>query len=57
VTKLWQLSDGSCYHTLDGCDYQVVSANFSPDGEKVVTAPLDETAKVWCAKASASILV
>ncbi|MGK7943198.1 MAG: WD40 repeat domain-containing protein [Microcystaceae cyanobacterium] len=33
--------------TLEGHQHWVINAQFSPDGEKIVTASWDKTAKVW----------
>lgn len=51
--KVWDVSTGKLLHTLDAGDGYCSSANFSPDGKKIVTTSIygDSTAtdkiKVW----------
>eukprot|EP00931_Biecheleriopsis_adriatica_P005791 TRINITY_DN10727_c0_g1_i5.p1 TRINITY_DN10727_c0_g1~~TRINITY_DN10727_c0_g1_i5.p1 ORF type:complete len:205 (-),score=39.77 TRINITY_DN10727_c0_g1_i5:183-797(-) len=49
TAKLWSASSGECLHTLQGHTDDVMSAVFSPDGQKVLTASSDGTAKLWSA--------
>ncbi len=42
--------------TLKGHTNMVPSASFSPDGSRIVTGSLDNTAKVWDAKSGAEVL-
>jgi tRNA A-37 threonylcarbamoyl transferase component Bud32 len=42
--------------TLKGHTAKVLSASFSPDGSRIVTASVDETAKVWDAGSGAEVL-
>ncbi|HJZ54385.1 MAG TPA: serine/threonine-protein kinase, partial [Gemmataceae bacterium] len=41
---------------LKGHTSSVMSASFSPDGSRIVTASLDDTARVWDAKTGAELL-
>ena len=38
---------GECKQTLSGHGHGVLSAVFSADGSRIVTASLDRTAKIW----------
>ncbi len=42
--------------TLKGHTAVVISASFSPDGSRIVTASQDKTAKVWDARSGAEVL-
>ena len=42
--------------TLKGHEGEVYSAAYSPDGERIVTASDDKTAKVWDAKTGQELL-
>ena len=44
---MWNASTGRVIATLEGHSNVVWSAAFSPDGQRVVTASLDRTARVW----------
>jgi WD40 repeat protein len=55
----WHYVDRLCHTdllTFDGHAGLVLSASFSPDGSRVVTASADKTAKVWDAKTGAEVL-
>ena len=45
--KIWNAKNGDIIASLNGHQFPVVSAAFSPDGKGVVTASMDKTAKVW----------
>ena len=47
AAKIWDVLTGQCLHTLKGHTGWVLSAAFSPDGKKIVTASYDNTAKIW----------
>ena len=38
---------GECEQTLEGHSDAVTSASFSPDGTKVVSGSVDQTARIW----------
>jgi WD40 repeat protein len=44
---VWDVATGEALHTLAGHTDWVTSAAFSPDGQRVVTASDDGTARVW----------
>jgi len=47
VARLWDAATGKELVVLRGHKSKVVSAVFSPDGKRLVTASLDGTARVW----------
>ncbi len=47
TTKIWDVSTGQLLHNLTSHTDSVRSANFSPDGLKVVTASRNNTTKIW----------
>ncbi len=56
TAKVWDAQSGEELLTLSGHAEWVNSAAYSPDGERIVTASLDETAKVWDAESGAELL-
>jgi WD40 repeat protein len=44
---VWNASSGQLQAILQGHTDSVVSAVFSPDGQRIVTASKDQTARVW----------
>jgi WD40 repeat protein len=44
--KLWDLA-GNCLQTFVGHTTEVLSANFSPDGNQIVSASWDKSLKLW----------
>jgi WD40 repeat protein len=44
---VWNAATGQVIATLEGHSHVVWSAAFSPDGQRVVTASADKTARVW----------
>jgi hypothetical protein len=44
---MWEVQSGKLLATLQGHEGTVMSAQFSPDGQRMVTASQDETARVW----------
>lgn len=45
--RIWDAQSGELLHVLDGHKAQVVDADFSPDGQWVVTGSLDKDAIIW----------
>ncbi|MBT5708030.1 MAG: hypothetical protein HOI66_17085, partial [Verrucomicrobia bacterium] len=46
-TCIWNARSGRLKHELQGHRHDVLSAVFSPDGQMVVTASADHTARLW----------
>jgi WD40 repeat protein len=44
---VWDAASGRSLGVLQGHLFPVYSAAFSPDGSRIVTASVDETARVW----------
>jgi WD40 repeat protein len=44
---VWDAESGEMLHELKGHDDAVLSAAFSADGARIVTASGDRTARVW----------
>jgi WD40 repeat protein len=47
TVRLWNFKNGNLLNTLIGHEYGVYYASFSPDGSKIVTASMDNTARLW----------
>ena len=47
VVRIWDASTGRLRHILRGHKSRVVTAAFSPDSKRLVTASWDRTARVW----------
>ncbi|HJT78081.1 MAG TPA: WD40 repeat domain-containing protein, partial [Gemmataceae bacterium] len=57
VARLWDAATGEELRVLKGHTSRVVSACFSPDGRRVVTASWDKTARVWDAATGRELAV
>ena len=55
TARLWDAETGREIATLKGHEGSVLSAAFSPDGKRVVTASYDNTARVWDAETGREI--
>ena len=53
---MWSAASGECLRTLEGHASSVDSAVFSADGQQVLTASGDKTAKVWSAASGECLL-
>jgi dynein assembly factor with WDR repeat domains 1 len=47
TAKLWDVETGKEYVTLRGHGAEVVSLNFSAEGDRIITGSFDSTAKIW----------
>ena len=47
TAKVWNAATGEELFTLAGHTGWVLSAAFSPDGQRIITGSFDQTAKVW----------
>jgi WD40 repeat protein len=56
TVKIWDVQTGKELLTLNGHSDEVNSANFSPDGTRVVSASNDKTVKIWDAQTGKELL-
>ena len=54
---IWDAATGKEIAVLRGHDNEVMSAAFSPDGSRIVTASDDKTARIWDAATAKEIAV
>jgi hypothetical protein len=47
TARVWDVATGKTIALLDGDTKDVWTANFSPDGQQVITGSLDSTARLW----------
>jgi WD40 repeat protein len=47
TARIWDAATGKSLTTLAGHDGEVYSAQFSPDGARILTTSEDKTARVW----------
>jgi WD40 repeat protein len=45
--EIWDVSTGEILFTLEGHEFQLNMAKWSPDGNKIVSASSDETLRIW----------
>jgi WD40 repeat protein len=57
VARIWQATDGTLLTTLPGHRTDILTASFSPDGSRVLTASWDGTARVWDATTGDMLLM
>jgi WD40 repeat protein len=57
TATVWDAKTGTEILTLRGHHGAVMSASFSPDGTRIVTASFDRTARVWDARTGAELRV
>ncbi|MDZ4857832.1 MAG: WD40 repeat domain-containing protein [Candidatus Hydrogenedentes bacterium] len=50
--KVWNTASGNLTNTLQGHADYLLTADFSPDGNRIVSAAFDQSVKVWESKAS-----
>ena len=49
TAKLWNVETGQLVASLEGHTAEIVSLNFSQDGDKLLTGSFDNSAKLWSA--------
>jgi len=47
TAKLWDVETGKELVTLKGHNGEIISLNFSSEGDRVITGSFDNTARVW----------
>jgi WD40 repeat protein len=57
VARVWDVETGKVVSVLKGHTGRAVTAAFSPDGQRIVTASQDGTARVWSAATGKELLV
>jgi WD40 repeat protein/tRNA A-37 threonylcarbamoyl transferase component Bud32 len=57
VVRLWDVATGKEVRVLRGHTDRVVSACFSPDGRRILTASWDQTARIWDAATGQELFV
>jgi WD40 repeat protein/serine/threonine protein kinase len=57
LVRLWDAADGKLLHTLSGHSNSLHDLSFSPDGARLASASMDQTARLWDVKTGAEIAV
>jgi len=47
TAKIWDLETGKEVATLKGHTGEIVSLNFSAEGDRIITGSFDFTARIW----------
>jgi dynein assembly factor with WDR repeat domains 1 len=47
TAKLWDLETGTLILDLSGHAGEVISLNFTSEGDRIITGSFDGTAKIW----------
>lgn len=53
--KLWDIETGSILLNFSGHKGEVISINFTNEGDRIITGSFDGTARVWDAKSGKCI--
>ncbi|MBD2311992.1 caspase family protein [Desertifilum sp. FACHB-1129] len=54
---LWDIDSGDRTHALQGHQAPITNAQFSPDGQQVITASWDKTARLWEVQSGKAIAI
>jgi WD40 repeat protein len=57
LVRLWDAADGKLLHRMPGHSNSLNGLSFSPDGTRLASASLDQTARLWDVKTGAEIAV
>jgi WD40 repeat protein/serine/threonine protein kinase len=57
LIRLWDAADGKLLHTLPGHTNSPNDLSFSPDGTRLASAAMDQTARLWDVKTGAEVAV
>jgi len=47
TAKIWDIETGKEIMSLNGHEGEIVSLNFSAEGDKIITGSFDHTARIW----------